>query len=119
MLHGAHSPGRSCQLEIIDRRGPRLPFLRDLGCHFCVLLRWRTRRCVCHDRLCPRSVRRWVPGGCSGVLEKHKLVFDLGLGYDAVDQGVAIAKRFPGLTIVLNHCGELAGPVRRPALSTA
>ena len=44
------------------------------------------------------------------LFEKYGLVFDLGATFDKLHEAIEIARSFPAVTMVLNHCGELAGP---------
>jgi predicted TIM-barrel fold metal-dependent hydrolase len=44
------------------------------------------------------------------VVQRMGLVYDIGCGTEQLDEVVEVAKAFPGVTMVLNHCGGTPGP---------
>jgi predicted TIM-barrel fold metal-dependent hydrolase len=58
----------------------------------------------------------YTAGSCAkfaetmALFEKYSLVFDLGAPFDKLHEAIEIARVFPKVIMVLNHCGELAGP---------
>ena len=44
------------------------------------------------------------------ILREHNLSFELGVGCDQLGDAIQIAQAFPDVTMILNHCGECAGP---------
>ena len=43
-------------------------------------------------------------------MEKMGLVYEICCGTEQLLEAVAVAKAFPGITMVLNHCGGTPGP---------